>query len=190
MGMFRRILILLLPAIPSGIVSYLTQRALKSWGVLDAHADAFGQLLKRNVTPEQAGWTIALAVGLILYTTSLILSRRWARKTGLGSFGQSSMENSSEKRFLISEARSFVANEMKRYGKKEDADLRFCNELQRSSIFIRLRPYLSEKFKREVMSGRVVVVPADGASLPGKVSLFLDEIERLENEQRSTNLKR
>ena len=55
--------------------SYVVQRALEVWGVLDAISDALGSWLKINVPPAVAGWTIALIFVLAIY--SLILWRVW-----------------------------------------------------------------------------------------------------------------
>jgi hypothetical protein len=55
--------------------SYVVQRALSAWGVLDPLSDAVGKWLKLHVSPEAAGWTLAVAFILSIY--GLILWLVW-----------------------------------------------------------------------------------------------------------------
>src|SRR5947209_2749708 len=59
----------------SAPASYVVQRALGAWGVLDDISDGLGKWLKINVPPATAGWTIALVFVLAIYT--LILVKVW-----------------------------------------------------------------------------------------------------------------
>jgi hypothetical protein len=79
---------------------------------------------------------------------------------------------------LIADARLFVVQSTANDGVNTD----FYKALQQSVIYLQLRPYLSEKFRRSC-GGRVAVVPADGSNIPGLASMFLDEIDRLERER-------
>ena len=65
-------------AVASAPISYIVQRVLASWGVLDDVSDALGRSLKVNITAPQAGWTIAAAVTLALY--GIVLWRVWHRQ--------------------------------------------------------------------------------------------------------------
>lgn len=58
--------------------SYVAQRVLGAWGVLDDISDALGVWLRINVSPEAAGWTIALVLVLGFY--GLVLWRVWRPK--------------------------------------------------------------------------------------------------------------
>lgn len=61
-------------------VSYFLKRALGAWGVLDPLADNLGGWLRGHVSPDQAGWTVGLLVGLVLWGLALLfLNRRDAK---------------------------------------------------------------------------------------------------------------
>lgn len=62
-------------ALFGGLVSYVIQRVLGAWGVLDPVADAFGKWLKVSVSAGQAGWTIALLIVVAVY--AFILWKIW-----------------------------------------------------------------------------------------------------------------
>lgn len=59
----------------SAPASYVVQRALGSWGVLDDVSDSLGRWLKVHVPPATAGWTIALLFVLAIY--GLLLWKVW-----------------------------------------------------------------------------------------------------------------
>lgn len=59
----------------SAPASYVVQRALGAWAVLDGISDGLGKWLKIHVPPATAGWTIALALVLALY--GLLLWSVW-----------------------------------------------------------------------------------------------------------------
>lgn len=59
----------------AGGVSYVAQRALAAWGVLDGLADAAGRFLK----PEAIGWTAMAVIALLLYGAALWLIWRSKR---------------------------------------------------------------------------------------------------------------
>lgn len=73
----RKVFVTVVGAVAGGAVSYIVQRALAAWGALDTISDAFGRWLKVNVTPQQAGWTVALLISIALY--ALLLWRVWRR---------------------------------------------------------------------------------------------------------------
>lgn len=59
----------------SAPASYVVQRALGAWGVLDDVSDSLGKWLKVNVPPAAAGWTIALVFVFAIY--GLLLWKVW-----------------------------------------------------------------------------------------------------------------
>jgi hypothetical protein len=62
-------------AVVAAPASYVVQRTLGAWGVLDDVSDALGYWLKIHVSPAAAGWTIALLLVLAIY--GLILWLVW-----------------------------------------------------------------------------------------------------------------
>lgn len=65
-------------ALAGAPISYIFQRMLASWGILDDVSDALGRWLKVNITAPQAGWTIAAIITLALY--AIVLWRVWHRQ--------------------------------------------------------------------------------------------------------------
>src|SRR5262245_50723440 len=59
----------------SGVLSYIVQQCLGSWGVFDGMSEAAGKYFKAHVSPGVAGWTVALLIFASLY--GVILWRVW-----------------------------------------------------------------------------------------------------------------
>jgi hypothetical protein len=65
----QRVAVTIGSGVLSAPFSYITQRVLAAWGMLDDIADGLGEYLKVHVTPVQAGWTAALLLVLLIYGT-------------------------------------------------------------------------------------------------------------------------
>ena len=76
------------------------------------------------------------------------------------------------KRLLIRKARQLAVQQLPQTD--------FRKVLEGSSLYHRLRPYLSEEFKESVRNANVIIVPSPGSALPGLAISFLREIEILE----------
>lgn len=65
----RRIAVTGVGAVISAPFAYLATKIFEAWGVLDALALKWGTFLKKNVTPDQAGWTF----GFLVYFAFMLL---------------------------------------------------------------------------------------------------------------------
>lgn len=72
-----RVAITAVGLILSAPASYVLQRALGAWGVLDPLSDGLGKWLKIHIPPATAGWTLALIIVFAIY--GLLLWRVWKR---------------------------------------------------------------------------------------------------------------
>ena len=77
---------------------------------------------------------------------------------------------------LINEAREFVSKTLK--GNRETFN--FHSKLEIEPVYLKLRPFLSAEFKKNMAHNVIVVV--QNSSLPGMAVLFLKELDRLESE--------
>ncbi len=83
---------------------------------------------------------------------------------------------------LLEKARQFVLDATAEHGAATD----FGSALEASPIYLALRPHLSPAFLETVKNaGQTFIVPPQGSNLPGLAHAFLEEIDRIEKEDRS-----
>ena len=59
----------------------------------------------------------------------------------------------------------------------------FADSLERTTIYYRIRPWLSQQFLKQMRQrGSTVIIPANEGSIPPLADLFLHEVDRLERE--------
>ena len=74
-GDSAKISVTVVGAVVSLPASYVVQRVLGAWGVLDAISDTMGKYLKANVAPETAGWSLGLVLIMSIY--GVLLWKVW-----------------------------------------------------------------------------------------------------------------
>jgi len=171
--------------------SYIVQRALGAWGVLDPLSDWLGKWLKLNVSPEAAGWTVAVFVVLTIY--GIILWRVWrprhihhkelpAQTVPIASAERQFIPakpnpKKERQRDLITQGRNIAFGYT-----HENPEGGFRAYLEGQRAYADIRPHLSEEYRAKLHAQRTLYAQADGAKYETLVQWFLDEIDRLERE--------
>jgi hypothetical protein len=77
----------------SGVVSYIFEKTLESWGILDPLATRLGKLLKDSFTPAQVGCAISALIFVLLYGLALLfIWRKVAHSVAVTRVGQAIAE--------------------------------------------------------------------------------------------------
>jgi hypothetical protein len=156
------------------------------WWLLDR---LYGDKVFAVVRPMIPDWVVvgvplsviadkAISYGppVLLFALAIYLLRRGSRERDHRPKIEIGLQSHPEKLHLLDEARDFVGAILKETNEIGN----FKRKLEIEPVYLKLRPYLADKFKNDMDSDAVIIV--QGSNIPGMAFFFLKELDRLEKE--------